>query len=63
MEETYNEISKKKSTLENIIDWIPDWVPAAPDLKNAKNKLKDMRERSERGEHKGKEMGSGAIYK
>lgn len=35
------EVSKKKSTIENITDHIPDWIPGVPQLKATVKQLQD----------------------
>lgn len=39
-DETFGtEVSKKKSTIENIIEWIPEWTPGVAEMKAAKARI------------------------
>ena len=39
-EETFGtEVSKKKSTTEEILDWIPDWIPGVAELREQKKRV------------------------
>lgn len=39
-EETFgNEISKKKSTIEDVINWIPEWIPGVAELREQKKRV------------------------